>query len=42
MFVCPNCGHEYASDDEFTRCPYCGTKFLFKRTPPVSHKVSTD
>ncbi|HLC37970.1 MAG TPA: hypothetical protein VJI71_00780 [Candidatus Norongarragalinales archaeon] len=42
-FVCFNCGKEYAFKElEFVRCLYCDSKILFKKTPPVAKRVSTD
>ncbi|MFA6048933.1 MAG: DNA-directed RNA polymerase subunit P [Candidatus Micrarchaeia archaeon] len=40
MYKCsnPKCGKEF-DVLEFIRCPYCGGKVLFKKTPPVAHKV---
>ncbi|MFH0836269.1 MAG: DNA-directed RNA polymerase subunit P [Candidatus Micrarchaeota archaeon] len=42
-YVCSNCGKELDSSElEFIRCPYCGNKVLFKKTPPVLKKFSSD
>lgn len=41
MYKCGKCGKEF-ENVEFIRCPYCGNKVLFKRTPPLARKVSTD
>lgn len=43
MYVCPKCTKKFKTDElEFIRCPYCGTKVLFKETPATAKKVSTD
>ncbi|PIO06204.1 DNA-directed RNA polymerase subunit P [Candidatus Micrarchaeota archaeon CG08_land_8_20_14_0_20_59_11] len=43
MYTCPNCGKKFKAEEiESLRCTYCGSKILFKETPPVARKVSTD
>jgi len=43
MYVCSNCGKEFKYDElQFIRCPYCGSKVLFKKTPPTVKKVKAD
>ncbi len=41
MFKCAHCKKEF-EELEFVRCSYCGSKVLFKTTPPVVHKVKAD
>lgn len=42
-YVCASCHREYKDEElEFVRCAYCGSKVLFKRTPPTAKVVRTD
>jgi DNA-directed RNA polymerase subunit RPC12/RpoP len=42
-YVCVSCKREYGDDElEFVRCAYCGSKVLFKKTPPTAKVVKTD
>ncbi|MBI3587618.1 DNA-directed RNA polymerase subunit P [Candidatus Micrarchaeota archaeon] len=43
-YVCWKCRKKFDSAEIATgiRCPYCGNKILFKETPPVLKKISTD
>lgn len=44
-YVCWKCHKKFKSEDltmQSIRCPYCGTKVLFKETPPVLKKYTTE
>jgi len=43
MYSCPKCGKDFKDEEiVFLQCPYCQNHVLFKKTPPVVVKVSTD
>ena len=45
IYLCGKCGKKFKSEEldlQSIRCSYCGNKVLFKQTPPVLKKVSTD
>ncbi|MCD6227245.1 zinc-ribbon domain-containing protein [Candidatus Micrarchaeota archaeon] len=43
MYVCPKCGKEIEKiEQKFVRCPYCGSRILMKKRPPIAKEVSTD
>ncbi|HEX33046.1 MAG TPA: DNA-directed RNA polymerase subunit P [Candidatus Aenigmarchaeota archaeon] len=41
MYVCYNCGKELEPSDikKRVRCPYCGSKLLFKKSPDTVREV---
>ena len=44
-YICWKCRKKFKSEElnwHTIRCPYCGSKVLFKETPPTLKKVSTD
>lgn len=45
LYICWKCNKQFKSEEmaaSTSRCPYCGSKVLFKQTPPILKKVSTD
>jgi|GEM_PF-1820208 len=45
IYICWKCGKKFKSEEiniQSIRCSYCGNKVMFKETPNVLKKVSTD
>jgi len=43
MYVCAKCKKEVEQlEPKFTRCPFCGSRQVYKMRQPIAKEVSTD